>query len=205
MSKQDFVGSIPAVIAFILAILAAMESLKSDRSIAWVFAYCILGALAISFTIWQARLTGEERGKLESERKELRQDVKDIKASLIYQSQPTSIPPHVPTPATVQKWSEVELKNFPAVMADYVLLLFKSDKGRIIGKVRLKGSTEEYPFSTTANSRTPIAVRNIWLPQEQHYKSPAYLEFLMTEITEPNARLSIYTQGWIDSRGQEPH
>lgn len=104
-----------------------------------------------------------------------------------------------------EKWTEIPLKHVPEGVADYVVLLFASDKGRVSGKVRIKYSRDEYPFSTTANNRIPVAVRNLWLPEKGHYKVPTVLEFLVSEKTEVDASLSIYTQGWIDTRGREPH
>lgn len=104
-----------------------------------------------------------------------------------------------------EEWTEVQLKNVPEGVADYIILLFISDKGRVSGKVRIKDSNVEYPFTTTANNRIPLAIKNLWLPEKGHYKIPAVLEFLITEKTETDATLSIYTQGWIDSRGTEPH
>jgi hypothetical protein len=104
-----------------------------------------------------------------------------------------------------ETWMDVEMKNVPPGVTDYLLLLFTSDKGRISGKVRIKGSENVSSFSTTANNRMPVAVHNLWLPKEGHYKIPTIMEFAVTEKTEPDASLSIYTQGWIDSSGQEPH
>ena len=102
-------------------------------------------------------------------------------------------------------WTPIEMKNVPAGVTDYLLLLFQSDKGRVSGKVRIKGSEELYTFSTTANDRIPIAVRNLWMPEKGQYKVPTILEFLISEKTDATASLSIYTQGWIDTRGREPH
>ncbi len=104
-----------------------------------------------------------------------------------------------------ETWMEVEMKNVPPGVTDYLLLLFASDKGRISGKVRIKGSENISSFSTTANNKVPVALRNLWLPKENQYKVPTIMEFTVTEKTEPDASLSIYTQGWIDSRGREPH
>jgi hypothetical protein len=103
-----------------------------------------------------------------------------------------------------ETWFDVEMKNVPPGVADYLLLLFTSDKGRISGKLRVKGSDHVASFSTTANNKVPVAVRNAWSPEEGHYKIPTVLQFSVTEKTEADASLSIYTQGWIDSRGTEP-
>jgi hypothetical protein len=104
-----------------------------------------------------------------------------------------------------ETWIDIEMKNVPGGVADYLLLLFKSDKGRISGKVRIKGSEDIASFSTTVNNKVPVAVRNLWLPKEEQYKIPTIMQFSVTEKTDPNASLQIYTQGWIDTRGREPH
>lgn len=104
-----------------------------------------------------------------------------------------------------ENWQLVELSNIPAEVADYALMLFRSSAGRISGKVRLKGSKSETLFSTSANNNIPLAVPNAWDIQAGHYRKPATLEYLVTETTDPNARLSIFTAGWIDSRGTQPH
>jgi hypothetical protein len=102
-------------------------------------------------------------------------------------------------------WTEVEMVNVPPGVADYLLLLFVSNKGRISGKVRIKGSESTSWFSTTANARIPVAVPNLWVPEQKQYKVPTILEFSITEKTSPDAGLSILTTGWVDTRGQEPH
>lgn len=102
-------------------------------------------------------------------------------------------------------WTTVEMKNAPPGVTDYLLVLFGADKGRITGKVRIKGSQDSSLFSTTVNNRTPVAVRNLWIPTEAKYATPTVIEFLITEKTSPEASLSIYTAGWVDTRGREPH
>jgi hypothetical protein len=106
---------------------------------------------------------------------------------------------------TLDVWTEVEMKHVPDGVADYLLLLFVADKGRITGKVRIKGSADVSFFSTTSNSNVPLAVPNLWVPKLQSYKVPTILEFAVTQKTEPDAALSIFTQGWIDTRGREAH
>lgn len=103
------------------------------------------------------------------------------------------------------KWMEVRLDNIPPGVADFALLLFKTDHGRISGKVRIKGSSRITSFSTTPNSKTPVAVANRWDAQAQQYTVPTILEFSVTEQTVQTAKLSILTAGWIDTRGKEPH
>lgn len=148
----------------------------------------------------------EAENKRESDKaqNELKAQIKDLqantsqisdKADLIFQA----------LKVKTEAWMEVEMKNAPAGIADYLLLLFASDKGRISGKVRIKGSENVASFSTTANNRVPVAIRNLWLPKEGQYKIPTIMEFTVTEKSEPDASLSIYTQGFIWSRGQEPH
>jgi hypothetical protein len=102
-------------------------------------------------------------------------------------------------------WKELEMKHVPPGVTDYLLLLFTSDKGRISGKVRIKGSVEETSFSTTANNEIPVALRNLWVPEENQYRVPTVMQFMITEKTDPNSSLSILTRGYIDTRGNEPH
>jgi hypothetical protein len=102
-------------------------------------------------------------------------------------------------------WTDIEIKNVPDGATDYLLLLFKSNKGRISGKVRIKGSQSVSSFSTTANDTIPVAVPNLWIPALKQYQVPTILEFSVTEKTATDAGLSIFTQGWVDSRGTEPH
>jgi hypothetical protein len=102
-------------------------------------------------------------------------------------------------------WTPVAMKNVPEGVTDYLLLLFASDRGRISGKVRVQGTDKVSQFSTTANNKIPVAVPNLWVADAHQYKMPTILEFSITEKTDTNSSLSIFTQGWIDSRGQEPH
>jgi hypothetical protein len=69
----------------------------------------------------------------------------------------------------------------------------------------VQGSPNIAYFSTTTNDTLPVALPNLWLPKEQHYQIPTIMEFAVTEKTVPDATLSIFTQGWIDRRGREPH
>lgn len=148
----------------------------------------------------------EEKNKRESDvaQNELNAQIKDLQAHTSNISDKTELIFQA-LKVKEETWMEVEMKNVPQGVADYLLLLFASDKGRIIGKVRIKGSEHVSSFSTTANNRVPVAVRNLWVPKEGQYKTPTILEFAVTEKTEPNASLSIYTQGWVDSRGREPN
>ncbi len=107
-----------------------------------------------------------------------------------------------------ETWMEVEMKNVPQGVTDQLLLLFKSDKGIISGKVRIKGSKDIYLFSTIPNDHIPLAVRNLWLPNEGKYKEPTIMEFAVTEKTEPDASLKIFTAGYIQDLGKpfgKPH
>jgi hypothetical protein len=104
-----------------------------------------------------------------------------------------------------ENWRSIPLSAFPAEIADYALVLFRSSGGRISGKVRLKGSKAETLFSTSANNNIPLAVPNTWDADTGHYRTPATLEYIVTAAIDPEARLTIFTAGWIDSRGTEPH
>jgi hypothetical protein len=103
------------------------------------------------------------------------------------------------------QWQSVELNSVPPGVADYALMLFRSDRGRITGKVRMKGSKTETAFSTSANDKLPLAVPNVWDVGGGHYQIPTVLEYAVTQSTDPAGRLSIFTAGWIDFLGQQPH
>jgi len=147
----------------------------------------------------------EQKNKEESERtqSELRARIQALQANTAQISDRTELI-YQAMKIQTETWFDVEMKNVPSGVADYLLLLFTSDKGRISGKVRVKGSEHIASFSTTANSKLPVAVRNAWSLQDGHYNIPTILQFSVTEKTDPDASLSIYTQGWIDSRGTEP-
>lgn len=148
----------------------------------------------------------EKENKRESDKaqNELKGQIKELQANTSQISDKTELIFQALKVKT-ETWMEVEMKNIPPGITDYLLLLFTSDKGRISGKVRIKGSENISSFSTTVNNRVPVAVRNLWVPKEGQYKIPTIMEFTVTEKTEPDASLSIYTQGFIYSRGQEPH
>lgn|GEM_PF-2614786 len=101
-------------------------------------------------------------------------------------------------------WAQIDASSYAPPTAAYINLLFKSDKGLIAGKVRIKGSSETYSFSTTSNNEIPIAVRNVWDADSKSYKTPTTVEYLVTEKSNISANLSIYTHGWIDALGNEP-
>ncbi len=142
-------------------------------------------------------IASKEQNILKEQLAQLQSNTTDIQQmmELVYQE----------SKALEEVWTEVEMKNVPPSVTDYLLLLFISDKGRIAGKVRVKGSEYISSFSTTANDKTPIALRNLWLPSENQYKVPTIMEFTISEKTEADSTLSIYTAGWIDTRGTEPH
>lgn len=104
-----------------------------------------------------------------------------------------------------EEWHDVEMKHVPDGVADYLMLLFASNTGRITGKVRIKGASEETTFSTTANNQVPVALRNLWIPEINQYQTPTIIQFMISNKTHKEASLSIYTQGWIDTLGTEPH
>jgi hypothetical protein len=107
----------------------------------------------------------EKENKRESDKvqSELKEQIKELqantskindKAELIFQA----------LKVKAETWMEVEMKNVPPGITDYLLLLFTADKGRISGKVRIKGSENISSFSTTANNRVPLCVRPRDLP-----------------------------------------
>jgi len=147
----------------------------------------------------------EEKNKRESNKAqdELKAQIRELQLNTSHISDQTELIFQA-LKVKAETWLEVEMKNVPPGVTDYLLLRFTSDKGRISGKVRIKGSESISSFSTTANNKVPVAVRNLWLPKEGQYKVPTIMEFTVTEKTEPDASLSIYTQGWIDSKGREP-
>jgi hypothetical protein len=100
-------------------------------------------------------------------------------------------------------WVAVQIDMVPPGVADYLLLLFRADRGRIVGKVRVKGSDQTALFSTTANDKIPVSVPNLW--RGSQYATPTVIEYAVSEATDADARLTILTAGWIDRRGQEPH
>jgi hypothetical protein len=101
-------------------------------------------------------------------------------------------------------WLSFTASMIPPGVADYLLLLFIADKGRISGKIRVKGSQSVSLFSTTANARNPVAIPNSRELGAAQYRVPTVLEYSITESTVPDAKLSILTAGFIDTRGQEP-
>jgi len=147
----------------------------------------------------------EAESKLISEKaqSELKAQINDLQANTSKNSDKTELIFQALKIQT-ETWTEVEMKNVPPGVTDYLLLLFASNKGRVSGKVRIKGSEHIAAFSTTANDKVPVAVRNLWATKEGQYKIPTVMEFTVTEKTEQDASLRIYTQGWIDSRGREP-
>jgi hypothetical protein len=101
-------------------------------------------------------------------------------------------------------WTAVETNTVPPGVTEYLILLFKTNKGRISGKVRVQGSDVVSAFSTAVNDTIPVTVSNLWVPKEHQYKTPTIIEFTVTEKTVADSSLSIFTQGWIDSLGREP-
>jgi hypothetical protein len=65
--------------------------------------------------------------------------------------------------------------------------------------------SDDTPDRSISAMTARVAVPNLWLPKQQHYKTPTILEYSVTQKTELDATLSIFTQGWIDSAGREPH
>lgn len=145
----------------------------------------------------------DAKRKADKAQDDLKIEIRDLKASTLNISNKTELIFQA-LKVKAETWMQVEMKHVPEGVTDYLLLLFAADKGRISGKVRIQGSESISAFSTTANDRIPVAVRNLWLPAKKHYKVPTIMEFTVTEKTDPDASLSVYTQGWIDSLGMEP-
>ncbi|MBR1191158.1 hypothetical protein [Bradyrhizobium sp. AUGA SZCCT0160] len=142
----------------------------------------------------QQRLEGD-KADLQAELTKLRQSL-DQNTSIVFKAMNIKL----------DTWTKIELKSVPTGgVVDYVMLLFKSDRGRISGKARVEGSETISTFSTTANDSIPVVVPNAWIPAEKRYRNTTTLEFTITEKTDPAATLSILTKGYIDTRGREPH
>ncbi len=102
-------------------------------------------------------------------------------------------------------WTEVELKDVPPGYAEYALLRFSAPQGLIIGRARIKGSPYTSTFFTDVNNNTPIAVRNVFATTEGLYKIPTILEFSIIQKPLPDAKLQIYTVGWVEAQRMIPH
>lgn len=193
----------PEYVSFFLKLLAIM-TLQTISQIVLLIGV-LLSAIGGFGSYYYGKLEGEEnRRKSEKDKNELKMEIRSLQTSTSQINEKTELIFQA-LKVRGEVWMEVEMKNVPAGVADYLLLSFASDKGRISGKVRIKGSDHISTFSTTANNKTPVALRNLWLPESNHYKVPTIMEFTVTEKTEQDASLSIYTKGWIDSRGREPH
>lgn len=177
------------------------------QSICQVF--IVLGVVISTFATYgsfhfgkaQAAATAKES---ESIQNRLHDQIEELKQNVSAQAEHTKLIGEFLN-VKPDQWQSVELKNIPPGVADYAMLLFQTSEGRISGKTRMKGSQLTTMFSTTPNSKTPVAVGNHWDIKSGQYASPAILEFAVTEQTAPNATLKILTAGWIDTRGREPH
>ena len=153
-------------------------------------------------------------GKMEADKKDkasivaqgkLQNRIKDLQKELgLVQANTTSIDEKInlifeSTETKKHKWNEVKVKA--PVIADYILLLFRSSEGRISGNVRIKGGKEIYPFSTLVNNRIPLAVHNLWLPEKKQYQSDPLLEYEITETSDEKNSLSIFSAGYRMSSG----
>jgi len=94
------------------------------------------------------------------------------------------------------KGTQFEVKGVPPI-ADYFPLVFKSSLGLITGYVRVKGTKEFHRFSTKANSKIPVVVKNLWLPEKGQYQSPPILELVIDHQSDEKATLSVYTTGFF--------
>jgi hypothetical protein len=139
--------------------------------------------------------------RLESDKAELNAKLEKFETALNQNTEPVFRAMNIKR----ETWLAVAIDSVPPGVTDYILLLFKSDRGRISGRVRVKGSQVETSFSTTVNDTIPVSVRNLWVPDQKQYQVPTVIEFAVTETTDAGAALTILTKGWIDSRGREPH
>lgn len=98
-----------------------------------------------------------------------------------------------------EEWNSVNMIDiadwFGGEVIDYMYFVFKSSSGIIRGELRIKGTEEEYSFSTMANTNLPIAVRNLYLPEKGHFRKLPTIEYRITEKTDPFAVLSIVMVG----------
>ena len=97
------------------------------------------------------------------------------------------------------KW--LEAKALAPVIADYILLKFRSSGGAISGNIRIKGSDTVYPFSTNVNDTIPLAIKNLWLPDKNQYMSDPILEYEITQTTDEKDSLSVFSAGFKMSSG----
>jgi hypothetical protein len=104
---------------------------------------------------------------------------------------------------TEDTWTEMELKNAPPGAAEYALLRFTCNQGVIIGKARIKGSPYTSMFFTDVD--VPVAIRNVFEPTHGSYKIPTILEFAIVQRPLPDAKLQIYTRGWVEPQWRIPH
>jgi hypothetical protein len=101
--------------------------------------------------------------------------------------------------AKTQKWFEA--KAIAPVIADFILLKFRSSGGAISGNIRIKGSDTAYPFSTKVNDTIPLAIKNLWLQNKKQYMSDPILEYEITQTTDEKDSLSIFSAGFKMSSG----
>jgi len=94
------------------------------------------------------------------------------------------------------KGTQFEVKGVPPI-SDYFPLVFKSSLGLITGYVRVRGTNEFHRFSTKGNSKIPVVVKNLWLPEKGQYQSPPILELVIDHQSDEKATLSVYTKGFF--------
>src|SRR6266852_6956013 len=119
---------------------------------------------------------------------ELRADLSTIKSQTDLIFNAVNVKPDV--------WTTVEINSVPPGVTDYLFLLFTADRGRVTGKVRVKGSEHVALFSTSVNDKIPVSVPNLW--RGTAYATPTVIEFAVSEKTDANAKLSVLTAGWVD-------
>ena len=162
----------------------------------------VVGIIVTALAGWASYCYGHRRAK-EKDRI-IRQQLNDLNANTTGINKKRDLILRI-SAAPNETWTEIILETVPGSVAGYILMLFTSDRGRVSGKVRIKGSHEEYPFSTTANDRFPIVIRNLWVLETRHDKVPVVLEWIITEKTEAGASLNMWTEGWLETHDREPH
>jgi hypothetical protein len=154
---------------------------------------------------WEKGFPKKKEGESLAAQRELQNRINDLQSNLgAIQSDTTSIDEKISlifqsAETKKHKWNEVRVSA--PVIADYILLHFRSSAGKISGNARIKGAKEIYPFSTLVNDRIPLAVRNLWLSERKQYQSDPVLEYEITETSDEKNSLSIFTAGYRMSSG----
>ena len=157
-------------------------------------------------TYYFGKMEADKKGKASTAAQgKLQNRIKDLQKELgLIQANTTSIDEKISlifesNEARKHKWNEV--KVIAPVIADYILLLFRSSMGKISGNVRIKGAKEIYPFSTLVNNKIPLAIHNLWLPDKKQYQADPTLEYEIVESSDEKDSLKIFSAGFRMSTG----